>query len=259
MKFCVDYKTKYKLNNVDEVFIEYNPPCADPRPFIADMNKKNIKVILKVGVLENDSMNMLEKQIELFKDYNIAFCFYRRVLKGRGLDFDTQILQKIREHNIDFFYRDMAATYEEMYVFIDEGASEIYITNDLCFSLKRVSDYCKSKNVRIRVLPNICQSNIPAAIPSTRQFFVNPYNIDEYEDFVDTFEIYNTALNQEILVEIYKSKEWKGKLGEIIQKYNLDMNASSALPVSSKIKLNCGRRCLYGSDCRLCDWHFEEE
>ena len=73
----------------------------------------------------------------------------------------------------------------------------------------KISELLHSKNIKVRVIPNLCQSSM-AETPSILKFFVRPEDIQAFSTFVDTFEIVGNDQVQLTLYKIYKQGYWAG-------------------------------------------------
>lgn len=66
--------------------------------------------------------------------------------------------------------------------------TDMYICEELGFSLLKISKILHDNNVKVRVFPNICQSSFPET-ESIKTFFIRPEDIIFYAPFVDVFEL----------------------------------------------------------------------
>ena len=64
----------------------------------------------------------------------------------------------------------------------------MYICEELGFSLDKISDILHSNNIKVRVIPNICQSSF-SETNSLLTFFIRPEDIKYYIKYVDVFEL----------------------------------------------------------------------
>lgn len=101
---------------------------------------------------------------------------------------DERVLQKLREKGIPYFFSKYFTTIDEVYEAILLQPSDMYICEELGFSLDRISKLLHSHNIKVRVFPNICQSSANK-IPPIKKFFIRPEDIPLYEQFVDVFEL----------------------------------------------------------------------
>ena len=85
----------------------------------------------------------------------------------------------------------------------------MYICEELGFSLDKISTLLHSNNVKVRVMPNLCQSSFPET-PSLLTFFIRPEDIAVYSEFVDVFELISDKVHQQVIYKIYKQGYWAG-------------------------------------------------
>ena len=133
------------------------------------------------------------------------------------------------------------------------GATDVYIVENLCFELDKISELVHSYNAAIRVYPNIAQSKWDDT-PALKKFFIRPEDIDEYEKYIDTIEFYNVDKQIDIYYNIYKiKKQWFGKLNEIILDFNSEIDNKYIIPRFAEMRIKCGKNCFKGGHCRRCE------
>jgi hypothetical protein len=130
--------------------------------------------------------------------------------------------------------------------------TDMYICEELGFSLDKVSKILHDNNIKVRVFPNICQSSFPET-PSIKTFFVRPEDIDFYSTFVDVFELISDEERQPILYKIYKQGKWFGKIQEIIPTFKGKLDSRYILNTFGVVRSKCGKRCMYvPGSCSIC-------
>ena len=135
--------------------------------------------------------------------------------------------------------------------------TDMYICEELGFSLDKISKILHDNNIKVRVFPNICQSSFPETA-SIKTFFIRPEDISFYSTFVDVFELVSDIERQQILFKIYKQEKWAGKIQEIIPTFKDELDSRYILSTFGAIRSVCGKRCLYKpGSCGICDRFIE--
>lgn len=116
-----------------------------------------------------------------------------------------------KKYNLPFFFTDLITSIDQLYGLMKYNPTDMYICEDLCFSIDKISKILKDNNIKVRVFPNICQSSFPET-DSILTFFIRPEDIDIYSKFVDIFELVADKDHQQVLYKIYKQKYWAGMI-----------------------------------------------
>lgn len=135
-------------------------------------------------------------------------------------------------------------------------ATDIYLTDEICFDIKDAAAVVHSSGAKVRIYPNVAQSRF-GRMRDVFCFFVRPEDIDLYEPFVDVCEIWPADDKRtEVLLEIYKNKkEWFGPLNEIISNFDSPIDGKHILPIFGQRRLYCKKRCMHGTTCGICsEW-----
>lgn len=164
----------------------------------------------------------------------------------------TQHITMLQHFDLPFFFNHYCGDIDTLSGILSYNPTDVYITNTLCFNMIEISNYIHSKNIKVRVCPNIAQSSW-TELRGPSSFFIRPEDIDFYSSFVDVFE-FTTHSAQNIVYEIYAvKKEWCGGLNEIINGLRDCTTLSNQLPAFfSNKRLNCNKRCGYGK-CNFCN------
>ena len=240
MKYCISYYKNFRYNaDLDEVIIKY------------PLYKENI-----IGELDN----WREDQRVLLFDCGfddipiINYCIQKHpnlaVIVNRGGLF----VEKLKEDKIPFFYYHVVASLDEMHSIIENGVSDIYIGGHLAFNLKEVSNYCKSKNVKVRVHPNIVHRPFEwgGEIADEFCFFIRPEDTSFYEPYVDVFEIVAAKEDKfSVLYEVYRNEVWEGDLRFIISGLKDPFYNSGIIPYFGEERVKCKQKCMLGH-CGIC-------
>lgn len=155
-----------------------------------------------------------------------------------------------RDSKIPFFFSSVAHTWEEIYSYAEMGVSDIAVGGDLCFELDKVAAYLHPRNISVRVTVDYADRGAYNIIPSAQAFFIRPEDIHLYEPFVDIFDIQS---DKEAVIRAYKSGHWYGNIQEIIPNLDCAIDTKYLMRDFAKRRVKCGRRCLKGSSCNICN------
>lgn len=150
----------------------------------------------------------------------------------------------------------MIDNWDELLGFCDLGVSDVFISGELGFDLKRVSEVVHEKGIQIRAYPNVCQSAWGINEDGFKSFYIRPEDIDTYGQYIDIIEFQDFEGRQNILYETYfHSKEWNGNIQELIHGLKKRVNGYYILGSEfGNRRAKCQRKCLKGErGCHLCD------
>ena len=126
------------------------------------------------------------------------------------------------KRRLPHYYNEYISSWDRFVGFLSLNVSDIFITEELAFEIKNVSNLAKKHHKSLRAFCNICQSSWSDSL-SLKTFFIRPEDLDLYTNYIDTFEFYITNKDYQkinTLYEIYtKDKKWFGLLNEIISDY----------------------------------------
>ena len=195
----------------------------------------------------SDSFEDIDAQLfqELHKTYkNIKLVF--------DINNDEYLL-RAEQYELPHFFSNFVTSIDELMGFLSYHPTDMYICEELCFSLDKVSKILHDNNVKVRVFPNICQSSW-AETPSIKTFFIRPNDISIYSVFVDVFELISDRDRQKVLFKIYKEEKWFGKIKEVIPSFKSDLDNKYIINSFGIIRSKCGKRCFYKpGSCNICD------
>lgn len=169
-------------------------------------------------------------------------------------------LLELKNQKIKFFFDlyEMAAynrsTLEKLLNF---GVSDVYILDDLCYSLEDVKKRCEEENVQIRmVLNRIASTNLDKNKDATAPFFV-PQLFHILSKWVDVAEFdcgkpYNWHEHEVLYRTWFEKQYWAGPLSNINKDIQFDYPGGSILPQLLTYKLNCNKKCVLQSKKRRC-------
>ena len=248
MKSCIEWRKSFKyFPQIDEFNIQYKRKDTKLLKFLdkyAISQRVNI-YINKQEVTEED----IDLLIEIYKTkkYNIA------VVCQFGLN-DNYQFYKLRINNVPFYFCNPIETWDVLLGYLAIGVSDVFVTNDLGFDLEEISRTTKPLGVQIRCYANICQSSWGEGF-GFKSFYIRPEDVDKYSQFVDVIEFYKSEDIQNTLYDIYfHKKKWSGPLKEIIKGLKVDLNNHYLIDDEfANRRMKCGKKCIKGGRCRLCD------
>ena len=243
MAFCLEYypfqDRVYK--EVGQIKIKYNPKDITLEEFLEKYIDKTI-IIDVTGQFEDNDAKLLKGLYDKYKNIKLIIDCY-----------DEDHLNKVIEYDIPFFFCNYANSLDKMAGLAKYYPTDMYICEELGFSLEKVSDFLHSKDIKVRVFPNICQSNF-AKTPSLVTFFIRPEDIELYSQYVDVFELIADKDRQGIIYKVYKQGKWFGPIKEIIPSFKHDLDSRFLIKAFGEIRIKCGKRCLYKpKSCNICD------
>lgn len=236
------YKDCRVLDKADEVIIIYNKRDPELIKFLQS-KREDQRYIIDLTSLELDEIN---ENMEIFKGAFMVHPNMSYLLK------DTKGYCVFKDAGIPFFFNVKIQNTDTLYEYVKLGVSDVYIVNELCFSLKQIYPFCKGHNTNIRVFPNIAQKAIGKK--DLRSFFIRPEDTDVYNNFIDIYEFAGDLDKQAVYYEIYTEGKWAGMLNEIILdlEYDEDIDNSAIVPIFAFSRLGCMKRCNY-EGCNTCD------
>ena len=242
--FCLNYyRFQEYIKQADELRIKYRKTDSTLKNFLEKYQDKTI--IIEIG----DDFDQLDSKIfkELQKDhknFKLIVNYHQR-----------KILDLILSNEIPFFFSNFITTIDELWGLMEYKPTDMYICEELGFHLDTVSKLLHEHNIKVRVIPNICQSSF-SSTPGLKTFFIRPEDIDFYSNYVDVFEFISDAERQKTIFNVYKNGKWFGALEELIPtlKMHIDNRAILKDDFFAAPRVKCGKKCMYDpSSCRMCD------
>ena len=253
-KFALNYnRINPYMDEVSEIIIKFHK-SNNLLDFLKEHKDQRIVISIEDGLkfIKDGGIDYFK----LIKQLNIN----NFILRFPSMFSDKSITKKqseeIRAEKIPSFFNDYVDKWDVLYGYFDLGVKAVYIANELGFELDKVHEMAAEQGVEIRVLPNVAQSSW-FSTPDLTKFFIRPEDIEDYEPYVDVFELYETNPGRpqigEILYKAYaKDKKWFGKLNEIISNFDNDLDGRFTHPLWADRRLSCGKKCLKGARCRMC-------
>lgn len=240
--FCLNYYPSQKyLDDVEELKIKYRAADRTIEDFLEKYKDKSI-VIDIVDDFEELDAQLLHALYEKYKNIKLIIDFE-----------DKKVLEKVQKYGTPFFFSNFVTTVDQLNGLMKYHPTDMYICEDLGFSLDKISKFLHDNDIKVRVFPNICQSSF-SETPSIKTFFIRPEDITIYSTFVDVFELITDRDRQQIIYKIYKQERWFGPIKEIIPSFKDDLDSRYLLESFGVIRSKCGKRCMYKPEsCGICD------
>lgn len=242
MNYCAKYYSSISLSLFDEIIFPY-----ESQPLSSLIQKyPNKKITLLITDIDTFYQS---KAWNILNQYPIHCCFYEPCA-FQPLSEQAQYCMK--QLTIPYYCGYIATDYAQMRYLCEKGVSELYISDTLCFDLKRATAAIKRFQVKFRAFPNIAQSEIKET-PFYLKFFIRPEDVKEYSEYIDTLEFYSPLDRQETLLNIYTKGVWFGDLKELILNLNTSIDSTRIFPSFAFARMNCNQQCLKGVSCFVCE------
>lgn len=236
--FCLNYYPFEKyLQDAEQLKITFNPADRTIQDFLQKYQQKSIVV---EGSFTQTDLKVLKELYNKYNNFKISIIF------------QDAIKLNIKQYQIPFFFCNFITTIDEVYGFMKYQPTDMYICEQLGFSIDQVSKILHDNNIKVRMLPNICQSSF-ADTPSSLKFFIRPEDIAIYSNYVDVFELISDPQRQAIIFKIYKQGYWAGPIKEIIPNFKDDLDSRFIAQAFGVVRTSCHKRCLYKpQSCDIC-------
>lgn len=248
MKFCLRYRKAHSalMDKADELSIIYNKRDTTLLEFLKKYQNKRINIKIEdLDLFKKE--NELKKFIAIRTEYpEINFCLQLP-------KYDLEFIEELKSTDIKFFINIFANNWDTFQGLIEAGVCDIYIVENLGFELDLCAEQAHSRNINIRVFPNVAQSQWKDT-PGIKKFFIRPEDIDIYSKYIDTIEFLGDADKENVYYEVYaETKEWFGPLKEIISGLDSDIDSRYIIPRFAESRVNCGKRCFKNGRCNICE------
>lgn len=252
MKYSVDYSNRIKMNDFDEIRISCEPTKVSYlEDFLSKWQEKEIVVVIKESDIDDfyygrqwEPLNALYSQ---YKNFSVCICALSQFheLKDNAVLFMNTLEAPV-------FTGLIVTNFDELEYIIRIGAKQVYLSEEICFDLKRAKRVCDRHGVTIRAFPNVAQGSVRSG-PAHKKFFIRPEDVEFYSQYIDTLEFWGPLDRQEMILNIYKDKYWFGDLKDLILGLNLSIDSMRILPTFATLRANCNRKCTKGGFCSACD------
>lgn len=255
MKYSIVYNKTFRyMDTIDEVILYWSTK-DDIVDFIKETYKQKQRIVIDFSDKYARELREALPVLERLKKEHSNFAI--RINAATQKAFHSLL----KEKKINFFFCNFCSNWDSLYAYSLLGVSDVYITEELCFDLKKVKAFCTPRRIKVRVFPNIGQvsgQGTNGVIPEIQKFFIRPEDIPVYEDYIDICELWVNHLDRcSVLYEIYKSEQWLGTLDDIIFDLDLNISTSAFLPNFGVARLGCGKRCQKGDRCSICTTQVE--
>lgn len=245
MKSCIEWRKTFPyLDQVDQYNIVFKNKT---KQLLVFLNQYGVNKRVNI-IFEHPSKSDIELVIQLYKTgkYNIATC----------LEADQYFIQMLKEANIKFYLPLHINSWDALQYAINLGVSDVFITEEMGFDLKRIRKVLKDTGIQIRCYANISQIQYPyEANDGLKGFYIRPEDMDVYDKYVDVIEFYKSVDIQKVLYQAYfKEKKWDGPLMEIIKGLKNPVDNYYILGSDfAKTRVDCKKKCIKGDRCQMCD------
>lgn len=239
--FCIDYYPYQSyIKDADEIKVKYNPNVFVLKDFLELYKTKSIVLDVTENFDEIDA-KMMKELLQTYNNFKIMLKYQ-----------NNKHLALVQKYNLPFFFFNFVTTIDQVYGFIEYHPTDMYICEQLGFSIDKISKILHNNNIKVRVFPNICQSSF-SETNSLLTFFIRPDDIAFYKNFVDVFEIFSDRKSQGVIFKIYKEQKWFGDIHEIIPTFKGELDGRYLLNDFGIFRSKCGKRCLYKpGSCDIC-------
>lgn len=247
MKYCLyfdELKNKNIISKENEILISYKEEDTNLLDICRQYSEQRIVIDISNFYLfkESDGIKKIQGLKEVLPHTDIVLrIFYNKE--------DCLLLQK---NNLPFFCNKFANTWEIFNGLLNLGVTDIYVTEELGFNITKCAEIAHSKNIFIRVFPDVAQSTWYGTQEEIKKFFIRPDDLIQYEPYVDVLEFVGHTDRQEIIYEIYKKQRWAGPINEIIKDLSINVDNRTIIPRFAQNRLNCEKKCQKGSSCNIC-------
>ena len=169
------------------------------------------------------------------------------------------MLSKIKEHGFKFFFSEKcpATTPTMLEDFISLGVSDVYLGDELMYSISQASAYCRKHKVRTRLVVNKISTSLWGFRSGfdCRSMFFRPEDMPLLNEYFDVFEIDCPNENFKTMKDIwFNDQTWPDDLRMIVPDLSIQVPNQSLAPTFTMNKLGCGKKCMIGkSGCTKCE------
>lgn len=241
-EISLPYKYSHPLmDKISQFDIKYNSQKNDFKKlinFIEQYPDKRINIsIASPADLENiKTINKIYKNIYL-KFNNLSF------------------IPKIKEEdNFKYYFDFPIGNYTMLNQILFFPITDIYISDDLCYSLKDIKDICNSHNIKIRLVVNTIPTIGPKGL-SIKDPIFRPEDGEYISKYIDTieFDCGDDWKKIEVLYKVWMERQiWFGDLQEINSDINFVFPNQAIINTLYRNKYNCNLRCIKGNNCTVC-------
>lgn len=254
MKYCFEYSKSFKyIDEIDEIFIYYSGNADPLEEFLQTYQEKTV-------IMRIDELKVL---LDFVRTEDFLICENKNVkieLQFFNNEGFFACLEKFKEHNIGYFFTTHANTWDKLHGLLEMGVTDVFVTEELGFSLDKVRKAVDAYGAQIRVFPNLAQSSFEQT-PPLKKFFIRPEDTPIYDQYIDVFdftywrtkELPNKEI-QNVNYEIYvKKQKWAGDLSDFIVWLDEPIDSRFIVDIFGERRAKCDKRCFKGTPCHLCE------
>ena len=249
MNFAIPFTRKFDYFNQSnvEININYKPKVKQLEDFIIKYSQKRINLIFNSW-----------EDFDQGRDPDLIQAFRQKYptcnLVMRLPSYSSQVQTLLKQKGLPHYYFILANKWDIFNGLLETSATDIYVAEDLCFSMDILKQKVQEKNKRLRTFCNICQTSWPQT-NSLRTFFIRPEDINLYNKYIDVVEFFDAEQNKNslnVLFDLYNNgQRWAGPLKEIIVGFKEDVDSYYFIPYFGEKRLNCNKRCNV-TNCSFC-------
>lgn len=258
MHYCITLGRGIEApDDIAEIIIPYDEIKDKSDVFEYIKQHSNQRIIIRINDLDAFEKRHDLKNFERFKaetadmdipeldNWCLLFCEISANLKVQLID-----------AKIPYFTRCLVSDWESFDYWLHTDVTDIQISGDLAFDLKRTSKLAKAAKKKIRIFPNIAQD--AADQGKINSFFVRPEDVSIYENYIDVIELYGSPSQQIVYYKIYNDdKQWRSQLSDIIYRLDSPIDNRCITEEFGARRIGCRKVCIKGGNCRFC-FHQEE-
>ena len=253
MKYAVNYWHEMPMQSFDEIIIDFEQQKEAHQ--LEEFLRAHLPARIIVSVNDIDAfldhgnwflLNDLYKKID---NFSIRFLSHHQFTP-----FNDKLQLAISKIRTPFFTGHIITTFEQLHYVLKQGVHEVYIAEGLGFELDKVKAVCAQykNNILVRCFANVAQSEIKTTSP-IKKFFIRPEDVKKYEQYIDTIEFWGPDQKQFILHKIYQKGIWGGDIQELILDLDVSFDSRCVVPFFGTLRPTCGRACLEGVACEVCE------
>ena len=282
LKFAIRYfSTSKRMKDADEIIIEYKEHSDNLMWFATEICKPEQRLVVnwvsedwalheftkaanekkdlegEDAVLEdNEIIAIIEKEVQMFAEVAKEHKYFAVKVNTNWLYNIKEIINILNDNDVPFFFDTVFTNFRSMITALNLGVSDVYVGEELGFSITEVKRIVDEYNAEIRVYPNVAQMDRLTQMFDSenciKSFFIRPEDTDLYSKYVDTFEFFSEVDKQDVLYDIYSDGYWMGGIDELITGFPKHINNMNLMPDFGFYRLACNQRCAIGK-CKYCD------
>lgn len=247
MKYAIRYRRDFRhFQDVDEVIFDYQTGSDKIVEFIPQVLKRQEqRAVINIEFIEyiENIIPYLNQLKEIHPNIVVQLDFFEQ----------KDYIQLFKDNKIPIMFINFVNNYDLLYTLLKYKPTDIYIIEEFGFKLKELQ-VIREAGTQIRCFPDVCQSSrgTNKTIPAIQKFWIRPEDTEEYEPYVDVFEIFCADDRQSAVYEIYQDRQWLGNLNNLLSSADgLDIDNDAIDPHFGQRRINCNKRCMLGQ-CFYC-------